>query len=125
PELPLGVLLNRVRDLDVLALHVQTHRASSLRVADESTSNLSDRAGEADDLDLLRACSPQGLRGGAGSRSGRVDVVNKANGLRHLTGRAEDATNIAAALDEGETALPAGRALAHEQRRNRQLPAVA
>ena len=38
PELPLGVVVDRVRDLDVLALHVQTHRASSVRVADESLS---------------------------------------------------------------------------------------
>ena len=33
PELLLGVLVDRVRDLDVLPLHVQTHRASSIRVS--------------------------------------------------------------------------------------------
>jgi hypothetical protein len=86
---------------------VQTHRASSVRVADESRLNLSHDTSEADDVDASGAGFPQGERRGVRGGAARVHVVHEADVLRRAADGLEGTADVAPPLDDGQPSLPA------------------
>src|SRR6266540_4600042 len=105
PQLLLGVVPNRLADLDVAALHLETH-------ADE---NLADCPREGDDLDPASPSLAECRGGGGGRRPARVDVVDENQCCGRPGSGAEGALHVAAALRERQSALRANARRSGEQ----------
>src|SRR5947207_6505496 len=122
-QLFLGIPADRIADVDVLALHLESHRSPRGRESDLSSAlAVAYRASERHDVDPSGASFPQGRRGRVGSGSGCIDIVDEPYLRGHGTRAGEGGDDVPPPLDPRQLALARRPPAAHKQRQRTELP---
>ena len=110
-ELLLGVPPNRLADLDVSALDLESHRVPSLDffAASGGALRLTDCPRQSHDLDMACTSLPEGRCGRRRGRAARVDVVDEADAARRRTRRRKRRRDVPTSLLQAQPSLPFAR----------------
>src|SRR5215216_5921446 len=125
-ELLLRVLPDRVGDLDVLALYLESQPGppGSTAVSSAEAILVANRASEGDDLDPSSAAAAERGGGRRSRGAGGVDVIHERDSGRHAAGGNERSCDVASARLEAQAALRSGGSRPAEGVQKRKLPTL-